>query len=277
MAFSRDESAWGRLVREGFITLLSRLAAPHAEPALVVLVSDGDLSGLVADLRSLGLAAPGGRRVVTLTGAELGRFLETAGCPDSLDPDSPDPRGGPPGLVIVNGLAEIAGSRRQRAAGVFLDGLCSRRISACLTVSRTAFTAGFEPTLESRLSAGLVIHVPVRPTAAATTGTTGSVARIVRHTARRYGMAPTVLTGSGRSRSAVEVRNLAMYLARRLTGRSFGSIGKAFGGRDHTTVMRGIRGVEERIAADASFATDVERLVEDTAGPASPARRRPTG
>jgi chromosomal replication initiator protein len=77
----------------------------------------------------------------------------------------------------------------------------------------------------------------------------------------------------------VHVRSLAMYLSRRLTGRSLDAIGKAFGGRDHTTVMRGVRSVAERITTDAAFAGDVAGLVDELSGsgPRRRTRRRPTG
>ena len=51
-----------------------------------------------------------------------------------------------------------------------------------------------------------------------------------------------------------------MYLARRLAGASFRSIGAALGGRDHTTVLHGVRVCAGRIAADQDYAVDVERL-----------------
>ncbi|MDX2222030.1 MAG: helix-turn-helix domain-containing protein, partial [Rhodospirillaceae bacterium] len=37
-------------------------------------------------------------------------------------------------------------------------------------------------------------------------------------------------------------------------------IGRAFGGRDHTTVMHAVRKIEELCKADTGFAEDVELL-----------------
>ena len=88
-----------------------------------------------------------------------------------------------------------------------------------------------------------------------------SLARIIRTAASRHGLSAAALAGSGRSRQIVEARNLAMYLARRLTRSSFDTIGTAFGRRDHTTAMRGVRAVEARMTTDAAFAADVERLL----------------
>ena len=41
-----------------------------------------------------------------------------------------------------------------------------------------------------------------------------------------------------------------MYLARELTDQTLPAIGRAFGGRNHTTVMHACRRTAERIAAD---------------------------
>ena len=109
------------------------------------------------------------------------------------------------------------------------------------------------------------IHVLGRPAETATeVRTTGSLARIIRTTARCHGLPAASLAGSGRCHGVVQARNLAMYLARHLTGSSFGAIGTAFGGRDHTTVMRGVRAVETRMTTDATFAADVEQLLADS-------------
>jgi chromosomal replication initiator protein len=55
-------------------------------------------------------------------------------------------------------------------------------------------------------------------------------------------------------------RQVAMYLSKQLTSRSLPEIGRAFGGRDHTTVMHAVRKVEELVKLDTAFAEDVELL-----------------
>ena len=54
-----------------------------------------------------------------------------------------------------------------------------------------------------------------------------------------------------------------MYLCKRLTTRSLPEIGRQFGGRDHTTVMHGVRRIEELTATDSQLAEEVERLRRD--------------
>jgi chromosomal replication initiator protein len=53
---------------------------------------------------------------------------------------------------------------------------------------------------------------------------------------------------------------VAMFLSKQLTSRSLPEIGRAFGGRDHTTVMHAVRKVEELVKLDSAFAEDVELL-----------------
>jgi chromosomal replication initiator protein len=67
------------------------------------------------------------------------------------------------------------------------------------------------------------------------------------------------LVSSGRTQRLVWPRQLAMYLARELTGQTLPAIGRAFGGRDHTTVMHACRRTAERMASDP----DAQRTVRD--------------
>ena len=49
-----------------------------------------------------------------------------------------------------------------------------------------------------------------------------------------------------------------MWLARALTRHGATTIGRAFGGRDHSTVAAARRGLERRMAADAGLKAEVE-------------------
>jgi chromosomal replication initiator protein len=53
-----------------------------------------------------------------------------------------------------------------------------------------------------------------------------------------------------------------MYLARELTDATLPAIGRAFGGRNHTTVMHACRRTAARIASDAAAQEAVERVAE---------------
>jgi chromosomal replication initiator protein len=61
-------------------------------------------------------------------------------------------------------------------------------------------------------------------------------------------------------RAVSRPRHVAMWLARHATAASLPEIGRAFGDRDHTTVMAALRRVDARMAADAAFAGQVWAL-----------------
>ena len=63
-----------------------------------------------------------------------------------------------------------------------------------------------------------------------------------------------------RQRSILYPRQVAMYLCRRLTEASLPEIGRAFGGRDHTTVMHAVEKIEREIAQDIHKKHTVEHL-----------------
>ena len=51
-----------------------------------------------------------------------------------------------------------------------------------------------------------------------------------------------------------------MYLAKALTEHSLPEIGRKFGGRDHTTIMHGVRRIEELVVSDQGIQEDVALL-----------------
>ncbi|MFW5933906.1 MAG: helix-turn-helix domain-containing protein, partial [Actinomycetota bacterium] len=64
-----------------------------------------------------------------------------------------------------------------------------------------------------------------------------SIQLIMEEVADYFSLSVEELCSSSRNRPLVTARQIAMYLARELTEMSLPRIGKAFGGRDHTTVM----------------------------------------
>jgi len=68
------------------------------------------------------------------------------------------------------------------------------------------------------------------------------------------------MIGPKRVRTLARPRQIAMYLAKNMTSRSLPEIGRRFGGRDHTTVMHGVKKIEELKATDSQMADDVELL-----------------
>ena len=87
-----------------------------------------------------------------------------------------------------------------------------------------------------------------------------TVEEIQRKVSDHYNIRLSDLVGPKRVRSYARPRQVAMYLAKTLTNRSLPDIGKRFGGRDHTTIMHGVRKIEELKATDSQIADDLELL-----------------
>lgn len=65
-----------------------------------------------------------------------------------------------------------------------------------------------------------------------------------------------------RSRQIARPRQVAMWLAKNLTSQSYPSIGDAFGGRDHTTVLHAVRTIDSLRAKDNELNHDVHVLLQ---------------
>jgi chromosomal replication initiation ATPase DnaA len=89
------------------------------------------------------------------------------------------------------------------------------------------------------------------------------VRRAIKATAEHFGTSPDVLVSARRTRPLVRWRQVAMYVAREMTGRSLPFIGKKIGGRDHTTILHGVRVVKGLIlAGDAETIAAVDQIIE---------------
>ncbi|MDG2242668.1 MAG: chromosomal replication initiator protein DnaA [Rhodospirillaceae bacterium] len=83
---------------------------------------------------------------------------------------------------------------------------------------------------------------------------------IQKRVAEHFQIRLSDMSSARRSRTVARPRQIAMYLSKQLTSRSLPEIGRAFGGRDHTTVIHAVRKVEELMAGDVAFAEDVDLL-----------------
>jgi chromosomal replication initiator protein len=90
-------------------------------------------------------------------------------------------------------------------------------------------------------------------------GTT-SVPQIQQLVAEAFSLSVDELLSDDRSARVTWPRQLAMYLAREHTHATYPALGKAFGGRNHTTVMNACQRVGERIASDSDASEAVRTL-----------------
>ena len=87
-----------------------------------------------------------------------------------------------------------------------------------------------------------------------------TAASIITEVSRYFGLEESVVKGPSRNREPTNARQVAMYLIRRMTNLSTPDIGRAFDGRDHTTVLNSLKQVENKIKKDPSFSQTVKEI-----------------
>jgi chromosomal replication initiator protein len=98
-----------------------------------------------------------------------------------------------------------------------------------------------------------------------------TVERIQRETAKHYGMGLEKLLGDSKAREHARPRQVAMFIARRLPVRewnkrleprhSYTTLARLFEGRDHTTILHGVRQIQKRIVTDLELRNDVATII----------------
>ncbi|MDO6965570.1 chromosomal replication initiator protein DnaA [Rhizobium alvei] len=149
-----------------------------------------------------------------------------------------------PGLEIPDSILEHVASN-VTASGRELEGAFNQLI----------FRRSFEPDLTLDRVDELLAHLvgagePKRV----------RIEDIQRIVARHYNVSRQELVSNRRTRVIVKPRQIAMYLSKTLTPRSFPEIGRRFGGRDHTTVLHAVRKIEELLSGDQKLSQEVELL-----------------
>ena len=84
---------------------------------------------------------------------------------------------------------------------------------------------------------------------------------LIQHEVCRYfGISKADLVGSSRSKNFAYPRQVAMYLSRELTDESLPKIGRAFGGRDHSTVMHATAKISNLINSDRDTFNQIHEI-----------------
>lgn len=87
-----------------------------------------------------------------------------------------------------------------------------------------------------------------------------TVDEIQRQVADYFNIKLADLLSSRRARQIARPRQVAMYLCKQLTSKSLPSIGRKFGGRDHTTVMHAVKRIDELRQTDSVLDEDIIHL-----------------
>jgi chromosomal replication initiator protein len=92
--------------------------------------------------------------------------------------------------------------------------------------------------------------------------TTTSAAEVIDAVSKHYQVEEKDLMGRKRTRDVVLPRQIAMYLLREETDISLEEVGRALGGRDHTTVMHGIKKIEAALENDVQMRASIMSIRE---------------
>ncbi|MBI4369208.1 MAG: chromosomal replication initiator protein DnaA [Elusimicrobia bacterium] len=95
------------------------------------------------------------------------------------------------------------------------------------------------------------------------TGNTPSIAKIQEVVAKHYHTEISDLKDRSRTASKVLPRQVAIYLSREITRRSLDEIGRAFGGRDHSTVLHSVTQIGKLIRTDPYISQFINKLKEE--------------
>ncbi len=148
------------------------------------------------------------------------------------------------GLVISNGVLEFLAHRITTNVRV-LEGALTRLFAFASLVGR-------EITLElAQDCLADILRASDRKL---------TIEEIKRKVAEHYNIRLSDMIGPKRLRNIARPRQVAMYFAKQLTSRSLPEIGRRFGGRDHTTIMHGVRKIEELMSTDSQLSDDLQLL-----------------
>ncbi|WP_339109460.1 chromosomal replication initiator protein DnaA [Thioclava sp. GXIMD4216] len=149
-----------------------------------------------------------------------------------------------PGLMIADGVLEFLAHRISTNVRV-LEGALTRLFAFASLVGREITLDLAQECLTDILR---------------TSDRKVTIEEIQRKVAEHYNVRLADMIGPKRVRTIARPRQVAMYLSKQLTTRSLPDIGRRFGGRDHTTIMHGIRKIEELKGDDRQLAEDIDLL-----------------
>lgn len=87
------------------------------------------------------------------------------------------------------------------------------------------------------------------------------VADVIATVAAEFGLSEREMMTHSRDHRLWKPRMAAMYYSRLLTSCSLPELGRVFGGRSHTTVLRAFRRCREMIDGDENWASHMDRLL----------------
>lgn len=85
---------------------------------------------------------------------------------------------------------------------------------------------------------------------------------IIDIVSEHFNIRPEDILSQKRNADIVYPRQIAMYLCRQMTTSTMQSLGKAFGNRDHTTVLHGIEKITKKVLTDEKTKSTIDILIK---------------
>jgi chromosomal replication initiator protein len=89
-----------------------------------------------------------------------------------------------------------------------------------------------------------------------------TIEQIQRKVGDFFGVKLADLKAKSRTRAVAFPRQIAMYLARQLTHASLAEVGRAFGGKDHTTVLHAVDKIQNLLQEDPKLRKTVDGIIQ---------------
>ena len=90
-----------------------------------------------------------------------------------------------------------------------------------------------------------------------------TIDKILNEVARTYGTTVENITSEKRNSNITQARKAAIYIVREITGLSYEEIGKAFGGKDHSTVMYNYEQAEKEMKKDPAVRATIQSIINN--------------
>jgi chromosomal replication initiator protein len=89
-----------------------------------------------------------------------------------------------------------------------------------------------------------------------------TIDQVQRKVSDFFGVKVSDLKAKNRTKAVAFPRQVAMYLARQLTHASLAEVGRAFGGKDHTTVLHAVDKIQALVQEDPKLKKTIEGLIQ---------------
>jgi chromosomal replication initiator protein len=89
-----------------------------------------------------------------------------------------------------------------------------------------------------------------------------TIEQIQRKAADFFGVKLSDMRAKGRTKAIAFPRQIAMYLARQLTHASLAEVGRAFGGKDHTTVLHAVEKIQNLLIEDPKYKKTIDSITQ---------------